>query len=35
MFDPMGKGRIMRDTVFLPESVIDDRDQAARLVARA
>jgi TfoX/Sxy family transcriptional regulator of competence genes len=27
MFDPMGNGRIMRDTVFLPESVIDDRDE--------
>jgi TfoX/Sxy family transcriptional regulator of competence genes len=27
MFDPMGNGRIMRDTVFLPDSVIDDRDE--------
>ncbi len=23
----MGNGRIMRDTVFLPESVIEDRDE--------
>lgn len=27
MFDPMGNGRIMRDTVFLPDAVIDDRDE--------
>ena len=27
MFDPMGNGRIMRDTVFLPESVLEDRDE--------
>lgn len=27
MFDPMGNGRIMRDTVFLPPSVLDDRDE--------
>lgn len=26
MFDPMGNGRIMRDTVFLPEAVMEDRD---------
>ena len=25
MFDPMGNGRVMRDTVFLPETVIDDQ----------
>ena len=24
MFDPMGNGRIMRDTVFLPESVLEE-----------
>jgi TfoX/Sxy family transcriptional regulator of competence genes len=27
MFDPMGNGRVMRDTVFLPESVMDERDE--------
>jgi len=24
MFDPMGNGRVMRDTVFLPESIIEE-----------
>jgi TfoX/Sxy family transcriptional regulator of competence genes len=27
MFDPMGNGRVMRDTVFLPESVLEDREE--------
>lgn len=27
MFDPMGNGRVMRDTVFLPESVMEERDE--------
>src|SRR4029078_1892166 len=26
MFDPMGNGRVMHDTVFLPEAVMEDRD---------
>src|SRR5829696_8775111 len=26
-FDPMGTGRIMSNTVLLPESVMDDRDE--------
>jgi len=35
MFDPMGNGRIMRDTVFLPESMIDDRDELRRWLRKA
>jgi len=27
IFDPMENGRVMRDTVFLPESVMDDADE--------
>src|SRR5215471_7654795 len=27
MFDPMGNGRIMHDTVFLPESVMEEPDE--------
>jgi hypothetical protein len=27
MFDPMGNGRVMRDTVFLPESVMAEPDE--------
>jgi len=35
MFDPMGNGRIMRDTVFLPESVFVERDELRGWLAKA
>jgi len=35
MFDPMGNGRIMRDTVFLPESVLDDRNELRAWLRKA
>src|SRR5262245_37581752 len=35
MFDPMGNGRIMRDTVFLPESVMDEPDELRAWLRKA
>jgi TfoX/Sxy family transcriptional regulator of competence genes len=35
MFDPMGNGRVMRDTVFLPESVIDEPAELRRWLRKA
>ena len=35
MFDPMGNGRIMRDTVFLPESVLAEPDELRAWLVKA
>jgi TfoX/Sxy family transcriptional regulator of competence genes len=35
MFDPMGNGRIMHDTVLLPESVMDEPDELRRWLRKA
>ncbi|HVV50138.1 MAG TPA: TfoX/Sxy family protein [Polyangia bacterium] len=35
MFDPMGNGRIMRDTVFLPESVMVEPDELRAWIRKA
>ena len=35
MFDPMGNGRIMRDTVFLPESVVAEPDELRGWLVKA
>src|SRR5262245_61676806 len=35
MFDPMGNGRIMRDTVFLPESVLDEANELRAWLRKA
>jgi TfoX/Sxy family transcriptional regulator of competence genes len=35
MFDPMGTGRIMRDTVFLPESVLDEPEELRAWLRKA
>jgi TfoX/Sxy family transcriptional regulator of competence genes len=35
MFDPMGTGRIMHDTVLLPESVMDEADELRRWLRKA
>jgi hypothetical protein len=35
MFDPMGNGRIMRDTVFLPESVLDEPNELRAWLRKA
>ncbi len=35
MFDPMGNGRIMRDTVFLPESVLDEPEELRAWLRKA
>lgn len=35
LFDPMGKGRPMRDTVLFPEEVMDDDGDLRRWLARA
>src|SRR5215510_6963827 len=35
MFDPMGTGRIMRDTVFLPESVVDEPSELRAWLRKA
>jgi TfoX/Sxy family transcriptional regulator of competence genes len=35
MFDPMGNGRIMRDTVFLPESVLEEPNELRAWLRRA
>ncbi|HMF44032.1 MAG TPA: TfoX/Sxy family protein [Polyangia bacterium] len=35
MFDPMGNGRIMRDTVFLPESVLEQPDELRTWMRKA
>jgi TfoX/Sxy family transcriptional regulator of competence genes len=34
-FDPMGAGRVMRDTVFFPESVMDEPEQLRSWLQRA
>ncbi|MBL9017148.1 MAG: TfoX/Sxy family protein [Myxococcales bacterium] len=34
-FDPMGNGRIMRDTVQLPDSIMDEPDELRRWLQRA
>jgi len=34
-FDPMGNGRVMHDTVLLPESVMHDRDELRAWLRRA
>src|SRR5690242_4781907 len=35
MFDPMGNGRVMRDTVFLPEPVMMERDELRAWIQKA
>jgi len=35
MFDPMGNGRIMRDTVFLPESVMEEPEELRAWLRKA
>lgn len=35
MFDPMGNGRVMRDTVFLPESVTVEPDELRAWIRKA
>lgn len=35
MFDPMGNGRVMRDTVFLPESVLVEPDELRAWIQKA
>jgi TfoX/Sxy family transcriptional regulator of competence genes len=35
MFDPMGNGRIMHDTVLLPESVMDESDELRKWLRKA
>jgi TfoX/Sxy family transcriptional regulator of competence genes len=35
MFDPMGNGRIMHDTVFLPEAVMDAPDELRSWLRKA
>src|SRR5688572_6115387 len=35
MFDPMDNGRIMRDTVFLPESVMDEPEELRAWLRKA
>ena len=35
MFDPMGNGRVMRDTVFLPESVMVEPDELRAWIRKA
>src|SRR5215831_7303889 len=35
MFDPMGNGRVMRDTVFLPESVVAEPDELRGWLVKA
>src|SRR5215469_13821125 len=35
MFDPMGNGRVMRDTVFLPESVLIEPDELRAWIRKA
>ena len=35
MFDPMGNGRVMRDTVFLPESVMVEPDELRAWLRKA
>src|SRR5437762_5359018 len=35
MFDPMGNGRIMRDTVFLPESVLEEPQELRAWMRKA
>jgi len=34
-FDPMGNGRVMRDTILLPESVLDEPDELRAWLRRA
>jgi TfoX/Sxy family transcriptional regulator of competence genes len=34
-FDPMGNGRVMHDTVFLPESVMDEPDELRAWMRKA
>ena len=35
MFDPMGNGRVMRDTVFLPEAVLEDPAELRAWIGKA
>lgn len=35
LFDPIGKGRVMTDTVLLPESVMDEPEELRQWLARA
>ena len=35
MFDPMASGRIMHDTVLLPESVLDESDELRKWLRKA
>ena len=35
VFDPMGNGRVMRDTVLLPESVMDDPEELRAWLRKA
>ena len=35
MFDPMGNGRVMRDTVFLPESVLEEPQELRAWMRKA
>jgi len=33
-FDPMGNGRVMKDTIFLPETIMDEPDELAGWLRR-
>jgi TfoX/Sxy family transcriptional regulator of competence genes len=35
VFDPMGNGRVMRDTIVLPESVMDDHEELREWLRKA
>ena len=35
MFDPMGNGRVMRDTVWLPEAVLEEPDELRAWLRKA
>jgi TfoX/Sxy family transcriptional regulator of competence genes len=35
MFDPMGNGRVMHDTVLLPDSVMDESDELRKWLRKA
>lgn len=35
LFDPMGNGRVMHDTIFLPESVMDEPDELKAWLRKA
>src|SRR5688572_17610953 len=35
LFDPMGNGRIMKDTIHMPDSIMDEPDEMKRWLQRA